>query len=1405
MSSNRQLVALAFAGLISTGYAQFAGPTMNTSWHRSIPAGPYGSVSTALGGLDLNVTLFSIEGPGDTNLTCSLSHRSNMDPGSQWGMAAGDPGKGWKWGMVGMATGAGQQIIMGGSAIASWDMTVSENALTGVSTATYVRQVGVRGSMSSTAPLYDTYNRTCTYRPDPGNTKYVFNEATYGSNTKYISYIEDAYGNQVTYTYRHTTGSPWGLQLTQVTDAVGRFYTVTWSSQQATGVPIAVTLNCGGQTRVWDLTYTGSSEPDGSPAGYLKHVVYPAPLTGSARPQIQFQYQGYTVGGTNYQGGSVTDCWDLKGNRWHYTYDTENYGGYPGSLVVVRKIHRPTISGADGFWSNTYYTELDWTAGSSERICTISEPFGTPYPGTTSPGRSETRHVYTILPSNVYASNILNDPIKRIYNPVLAGATPTVYEEMTWDISQGNVTQRRDAMGKFWNYGYLGGNSGLLTSQTTPLGNVSLYWYEQYKVIHEKSDENRRKSYFYNTQGDLIKQVVDPQSETRYSIGYSNPSGKALTSEFNYQTSGSAKGEINASSLYGPSSTPLQTTFDLPDSYGRFTRTTMPNGMIISSAFDAFNNKTSSTTPALFTGTWITTFSYDRWNRLVQTTFPDSTTNNQEYDANGNITSTTDANGNTTLATFNRLNFKTSSSERVDLNGSAIPIYRTTNYEPDIALNQYKVIEPLGQVTEYIYDFADRLEWIRRPDNTGQRFTFDNLSRPIQTYDISKPSTTWINQHWTEHEYDDDGRVVETTDQAGNIVTFGYDGDGVRLSADDWSGAPHTWAYNSAGQMTSNYQPGPNKTLTYAYDAYGRRTTLQAGSDFRLRQTFDANSRPVMTYTKEGSAAERAFLTKSYYGNGLLSGHNFEDEGVTSWSLSYDNNSRVTAVGVGGYVGGYHSITYQLDNNGNPIGYYDENGNSFYISMSDVTYDRANRIISEEYLSTDSLYWKAVYGYDKNDNRVSVTRTTTFGGSPTVYNYTYASIGGQPTNRLLSGDGYQFASSQYDYCGNPKQIVYPGGITANITYWQQKRLPTAWSFSNGRTLSSSYDFDGRRYRKQDSSSGTAYYLYDGETIIAELDNSKNFRTFYIPGEGEIDKATGARKWYSYDRQGSLMDSIAEGGYVAESMYHDSFGNVLYQWGTIGPFRYNGRSGYFHDNDVDMDLLQARYYIPLIGRFMQADPIGQDGGLNTYAYCHNNPFIYSDPSGEDAVDDASNFFAGWGDTLTFGATWHLRESMGVNSAVDGSSPAYTAGFWTGVTHGFAFGGSGGGRAIAGRGSYLKAGVQGVGAHAFERHVGKTMISQIVRSLSLRGGAASSFKNVRTAEESVAQALRANSRALEKWLSTAKAGARRPFEIDMGRTIGYGARKGVPRYGLTKVRVILKANGKGGAGIHTAFPF
>ena len=61
------------------------------------------------------------------------------------------------------------------------------------------------------------------------------------------------------------------------------------------------------------------------------------------------------------------------------------------------------------------------------------------------------------------------------------------------------------------------------------------------------------------------------------------------------------------------------------------------------------------------------------------------------------------------------------------------------------------------------------------------------------------------------------------------------------------------------------------------------------------------------------------------------------------------------------------------------------------------------------------------------------------------------------------------------------------------------------------------------------------------------------------------------------------------------------------------FRYCGE---YYDNETETYYLRARYYAPRLGRFTQGDPIRSE--TNWYTYCSNNPIIFVDPDGKDAI-------------------------------------------------------------------------------------------------------------------------------------------------------------------------------------------
>lgn len=55
-------------------------------------------------------------------------------------------------------------------------------------------------------------------------------------------------------------------------------------------------------------------------------------------------------------------------------------------------------------------------------------------------------------------------------------------------------------------------------------------------------------------------------------------------------------------------------------------------------------------------------------------------------------------------------------------------------------------------------------------------------------------------------------------------------------------------------------------------------------------------------------------------------------------------------------------------------------------------------------------------------------------------------------------------------------------------------------------------------------------------------------------------------------------------------------------------------GQYYDAETGLHYNYFRDYDPSTGRYVQSDPIGLDGGLNTYLYAEANPLFYIDPDG-----------------------------------------------------------------------------------------------------------------------------------------------------------------------------------------------
>ncbi len=124
--------------------------------------------------------------------------------------------------------------------------------------------------------------------------------------------------------------------------------------------------------------------------------------------------------------------------------------------------------------------------------------------------------------------------------------------------------------------------------------------------------------------------------------------------------------------------------------------------------------------------------------------------------------------------------------------------------------------------------------------------------------------------------------------------------------------------------------------------------------------------------------------------------------------------------------------------------------------------------------------------------------------------------------------------------------------------------------------------------------------------------------------------------------------------------HEPFGTAQAQQdpdqdgiATDIPLRFAGQ---VFDADTGLHYNYFRDYDPWTGRYIQSDPIGLEGGLNTYGYVLNNPINLIDPLGlappqniPPCVDVAQNIaearnmsYGQWYDAVRNGGKWDYKQ-------------------------------------------------------------------------------------------------------------------------------------------------------------------
>ena len=173
-------------------------------------------------------------------------------------------------------------------------------------------------------------------------------------------------------------------------------------------------------------------------------------------------------------------------------------------------------------------------------------------------------------------------------------------------------------------------------------------------------------------------------------------------------------------------------------------------------------------------------------------------------------------------------------------------------------------------------------------------------------------------------------------------------------------------------------------------------------------------------------------------------------------------------------------------------------------------------------------------------------------------------------------------------------------------------------------VSFTYDAEGLRTSKTVNGEKTVF-VWDGDQLAMELSDSGKVQKRYIRGNDRgygsnlvyADKGTDTEKqYYVIDPHGNVVQLTDESGKVIKTYEYDSFGNeVNPDSKDDNSFRYCGE---YYDKETEEIYLRARYYQPVMGRFLTRDTYtgkeDEPESLHLYTYCGNDGVNNVDPDG-----------------------------------------------------------------------------------------------------------------------------------------------------------------------------------------------
>jgi YD repeat-containing protein len=394
-----------------------------------------------------------------------------------------------------------------------------------------------------------------------------------------------------------------------------------------------------------------------------------------------------------------------------------------------------------------------------------------------------------------------------------------------------------------------------------------------------------------------------------------------------------------------------------------------------------------------------------------------------------------------------------------------------------------------------------------------------------QSCPLATPVVTYTYDSGTNAK----GHLTSLTDQAGT-ASYTYDILG-RLTTE-------------ARSLTGASNAAISKSLSYDYNLDGSLYKLHYPSGAAVTYAPGAAG---LTLSAIDSGNSINYVTAATYGpdsalTGFVSGNTGTFAGITN-AFSYNKRLQPLAMSAAAPSQTVFSIGYDFHVGNGTSGA--DNGNVWGITNykdtthgrdQTFTYDALNRLVSAQNAGTDCTakvlqnkteYWGNSYGYDAWGNLLQKSITK---------------CGAE--NLIVTADAHNWIHAsgtdyQYDAAGN---MTFDATAGLSYNFDQENRLTGAAGYAY------TYDSDGNRVRKANSSTGTLYW-YMTPGIVGESDLSGNLTDEYVFFDGErvARKSTNSVFYY-------FSDHLKTASVITDSLGNIKSESDFYPWGWRTPVR-----------------------------------------------------------------------------------------------------------------------------------------------------------------------------------------------------------------------------------------------------------